>query len=51
MKFDHAEIVTDSLENFFFAPKPSFPPGGSEIECPNCHDKAVYQRVELMYQA
>jgi DNA-directed RNA polymerase subunit RPC12/RpoP len=49
-KFDHAEIA-DSVENFYLAPKPPFPPGGSEIECPNCHHKAIYQRVELTYHA
>jgi len=50
-KFFHSEIA-DSLESLLFVPpKPEFPSKGSEIECPNCHAKALYQRVELTYQA
>jgi hypothetical protein len=49
-QFHHSEIA-DTLESLFIAPKPHFPPGGSQLECPNCHHKAVYQRVELMYRS
>jgi hypothetical protein len=35
--------------NFLEPPKPDFPDGGAELECPNCGHKHTYQRIELAY--
>jgi hypothetical protein len=36
---------------FFMPEKPEFPNGESELECPNCGHKDIYQRHELVYAA
>ncbi len=47
--FQHS-VIEDTLPNFYLADKPAFPRGGSEIECPNCGRKAVYQRNQLQFR-
>jgi hypothetical protein len=49
--FQHSEIEDSGLLNYFFTPKPPFPPEGSEFECPNCGHKGTYQRTDLVYRA
>jgi hypothetical protein len=48
--FEHAKI-SDTFANYFIAEKPDFPSGGLELECPNCKQRAMYQRAELMFQS
>jgi DNA-directed RNA polymerase subunit RPC12/RpoP len=48
--FEHS-IVDESGLAMFFPPKPEFPEGGSELQCPHCGHKAKYQRYQLTYQA
>jgi hypothetical protein len=44
-------MIEDSgVANFFQPPKPEFPEGGTELECPNCGSKDTYQRHDLAYQ-
>jgi DNA-directed RNA polymerase subunit RPC12/RpoP len=49
-KFEHSRIDDTKLENYFIPPKPAFPPGGVELQCPKCGKKAMYQKGALMYQ-
>jgi DNA-directed RNA polymerase subunit RPC12/RpoP len=49
--FTHSEISDVDLGDYYMPPKPEFPPRGSELECPNCGSKAIYQRFALSYQA
>lgn len=51
--FIHSPIATtraDTLDPFWPA-KPDFPAGGSNVECPHCHQSALYQRYQLMFHA
>ncbi len=48
--FEYSKI-SDTFANYFLAEKPVLPSGGLELECPNCHKKANYQRTELMFQS
>jgi hypothetical protein len=50
-QFVHSAIDAKTLESSFFSPKPNFPTSGSELTCPNCQHKTIYQRVELTYHA
>jgi hypothetical protein len=47
----HSKIKNTDLPNYYLPLKPEVPPGGSELECPECKFKATYQRTGLMYQA
>jgi len=49
-EFTHSMIEDSGVANFFHPPKPEFPDGGAELECPNCGSKDTYQRHELAYQ-
>jgi DNA-directed RNA polymerase subunit RPC12/RpoP len=49
-EFTHSMIEGSGVANFFQPPKPEFPHGGAELECPNCGHKDTYQRHELAYQ-
>jgi hypothetical protein len=49
--FQHSKVDDKELESYFFPTKPDFPPGGSDLECPNCRKKATYQRNQLTYQS
>jgi DNA-directed RNA polymerase subunit RPC12/RpoP len=48
--FVHSQVEDKGIENYFWPQKPDFPLGGSEIECPNCRQKATYQQHALTYQ-
>jgi hypothetical protein len=48
--FEYSKI-SDTFANYFLAEKPALPSGGLELECPNCHKKANYQRTDLMFQS
>jgi len=50
-KFAHSTIEDADLGSYFLPPKPQFPDGGAELECPNCGYKATYQRTDLKYLA
>jgi hypothetical protein len=50
-EFTHSMIQDTGVVNFFLPPKPEFPEGGSELECPNCGYKDTYQRTDLIYNA
>jgi len=43
-RFEHSRIEEDGFRLLRLAAKPEFPIGGSEIQCPNCGHKAIYQR-------
>jgi len=48
--FHHSDIDdTSVMARWFGDPKPMFPVGGLEFECPNCGRKAVYERTDLIY--
>jgi hypothetical protein len=42
--------IEDNLENLFEPAKPDFPSCGKEFECPNCGQKTVYERTDLLYE-
>jgi hypothetical protein len=46
-----SEIIESDLESFYFPRKPELPPSGEELECPHCHQKANYERANLLYRA
>ena len=48
--FTHAS-VEDTLANFYFPPKPTFPVDGKSIDCPHCGHSHLYQQSDLIYQA
>jgi len=50
-EFTHSMIGDSGVANFLEAPKPEFPEGGAELECPNCGRKDTYQRHELAYES
>jgi rubredoxin len=50
-EFTHSMIGKSGAANFLEPPKPEFPDGGAELECPNCGHKDTYQRIELAYQS
>jgi hypothetical protein len=50
-KFTHSTIDDTGMLSYHFPLKPVFPPGGSELECPNCGKKSTYQRTDLLYRA
>ena len=50
-KFTHSQIKDQALTDYFLPAKPALAFEGSEFECPNCRDKAVYKTVDLRYQA
>jgi DNA-directed RNA polymerase subunit RPC12/RpoP len=47
--FRHSEIE-DTLINRYLPEKPSFPEGSTELRCPHCGYKAIYQRHQLRYR-
>jgi hypothetical protein len=51
--FIHSHIATSRAEFLDpFGPfKPDFPEGGSTLQCPHCHQSALYQRHQLMFHA
>jgi rubredoxin len=49
--FEHSKIRRRNLVDFYYDAKPEFPPEGSEFECPNCGNRATYQRTDLRYRA
>jgi hypothetical protein len=50
-EFTHSMIGKSGTANFLEPPKPDFPVGGAELECPNCGHKDTYQRIALAYQS
>jgi DNA-directed RNA polymerase subunit RPC12/RpoP len=48
--FTHA-LVEDTLANFYFPAKPTFPVGGKTLDCPHCGHNHLYQETDLIYQA
>jgi hypothetical protein len=44
-------IEEGGILSHFLSHKPEFAPGGIELECPDCKQKATYQRSGLSYQA
>jgi hypothetical protein len=52
-KFTHTELIaTESVpanDVLRVAPKPEFPEGGLELECPNCKVMSAFQRRELIF--
>jgi hypothetical protein len=53
--FTHSEITLDQERHDFDAflnsiVKPQFPVNGLELECPNCRQKSVYYRHQLIYR-
>jgi DNA-directed RNA polymerase subunit RPC12/RpoP len=47
--FTHSKIEDAGILNYLLPVKPEFPPGGSELDCPNCGHRAIYQRADLTY--
>jgi len=51
--FPHSEInaglVRLDVNPSGWVDKPIFPEGGQRMECPNCHETAIYQRYMLRY--
>jgi hypothetical protein len=47
--FTHSQIP-DELMNYYVPLKPPFPDGRSELECPHCCEKSVYQQHQLIYR-
>jgi uncharacterized C2H2 Zn-finger protein len=47
--FEHSYIEDSGLLNSLESPKPEFPQGGIELECPNCGQTYNYIRIELVY--
>ena len=35
--------IADTFLNYFVPQKPEFPAVGDSLECPYCHNKALYQ--------
>jgi hypothetical protein len=44
-------IEEGGILSYFLPHKPEFAPDGIELECPDCKQKATYQRSDLRYQA
>jgi hypothetical protein len=50
-RFTHSTIEDAGLVGYFLPPKPQFPEGGTELECPKCGYRGTYQRTDLKYAA
>jgi hypothetical protein len=49
--FIHSEIGVDrKLNDYLYPTKPEFPAEGTELECPSCRTKAIYERTDLRYK-
>lgn len=48
--FAYFAIADAGASDYFLPAKPEFSVSGSELECPNCGHKAVYQRTDLIYK-
>jgi len=48
----HSEISKDERVDPWLstAPKPEFPNGGQNLECPTCKIQTVFQRHQLIYR-
>jgi hypothetical protein len=47
--FEYLPAGEQTFADYFLPTKPDFPPGGSDIKCPNCGHVARYQRTDLIY--
>jgi DNA-directed RNA polymerase subunit RPC12/RpoP len=50
-KITHSPIEYSGIVSYFLPLKPDLEPQGTELECPECGEKAIYQRSDLRYQA
>ena len=50
-EFRHSMIEDTEISSYFLPNKPEFPVGGSEMECPNCGEKSMFQRTDLLYRS
>ena len=48
--FTHSKIDDVSLADYYVPVKPEFPPAGTELQCPKCGCKAIYQGFALSYE-
>ena len=49
-KFEYSQIGDVGMSGLRPQPKPDLPPNGTECVCPNCGNRAVYRRTDLLYQ-
>ena len=51
-EFTHSQIEENlKLADYYIVPKPEFPIGGLQMECPNCKKASAFQRQHLAYRA
>jgi len=50
-EFFHSEVVADRGVFAWATPKPTFPEGGLQLDCPSCQVSSLYQRHQLLYRA
>jgi DNA-directed RNA polymerase subunit RPC12/RpoP len=48
--FVHSQIE-DTIENYYFPPRPTVPDDGIKIDCPHCGENATYLSKDFVYQS
>jgi hypothetical protein len=49
--FFHSEVAADRGLLDWVTPKPEFPKGGLQMDCPICKIASLFQRYQLLYSA
>ena len=50
-KITHSKIEFIDASSYYLPRKPEIKSTGSEMSCPHCGKRAIYQRSDLRYQA